>query len=85
MNYLQGNISEAIFRVGSGPCFDAHAQVNYFDFSISSKVNMVFLPFLPAINTKCLQNFKFQAISKSRFKTDVVTDIRSNITVQNAQ
>ncbi len=67
MIYLLGKFLEAIFRVRSVPCFGAHAHLNCFDFSISSKVNMI-LPFLLAIDTKCLQNFKFQAISKSKFK-----------------
>ncbi len=68
MNYLPCKFLDAIFRVRSVPCFDdIHAQVNCFDFSISSNVN-IFLLFLLAINTKCLQNFKFQAISKSKFK-----------------
>ncbi len=40
MNYLLGKILDAIFRIRSGPCFDAHAQLNCFDFSISSKIHM---------------------------------------------
>ncbi len=35
-----GKFLEAIFRVRSGPCFDAHAQIHSYDFSISSKVNI---------------------------------------------
>ncbi len=38
-----------------------------------------------AINTICLQNFKFQAISKSNSKADVMTDIWCNSAVQDAQ
>ncbi len=48
MNYLPGKFLDTIFRVRSGPCFDAHAQVNCSDFSISSKVHM--LPTFSASN-----------------------------------
>ncbi len=40
MNSLPGKFLDVIFRVRSGPCFDAHAHVNCFDFAISSKVHM---------------------------------------------
>ncbi len=67
MNYLPGNLLEAIFRVRCAPCFDAHAQVIVL-ISQYHRRQTSFLPFLLAINKKCLQIFTFQAISKSKFK-----------------
>ncbi len=81
MNYLPGKFLDAIFKVRSGPCVDAHTQVALI--SQYHRRYTCFLPFLLAINTKCLHNFKFQAILKSKFKMDVVTDIRSNSSVPN--
>ncbi len=73
MIYLPGKFLNAIFRVRSGPCFNAHAQVNCFDFSISSKVNMF----------STFSNFK--QFRNQSSKTEVVIDIWSNSSVQNAQ
>ncbi len=64
MNYLPGKFLGAIFTVRSGPCFDAHAQVNCFDFTISSKVHM-FSTFSASNKYKMLAKFQ---ISKSKLK-----------------
>ncbi len=65
MNYLPGTFLDAIFKVRSRPCFDVHAHVNCFDFSISSKVNM-FATFYAS--NKCKMLAKFQISSNLEIK-----------------
>ncbi len=67
MKYLPGKFLEAICRVRSGPCFDAHAQVNCYDFTISSKLNM-FSTFSASNKHKMFAKFQILGNFKIKFQ-----------------